>query len=102
MSNENENELDDLKRRLIKEIILSSMSKKSENKPEIMDLRGLGCDSLKKFLINYQLSKPNKVYRVLLDEYNCFIMIKRAIPLLGGRILNFGRESNYLFIEYER
>ncbi len=94
-------EVDELKRRIIKRI-LESRASKQESKPEHIDLRGLGCDSLKKFLTIYQTCQPNRRYRVLLDEYTCFIMIKRAIPLLGGKIIDFGRESNYLFIEYER
>ncbi len=99
MRNEND-ELDQLKKRLIREI-LASGSKQNEQ-PEVIDLRDLGCDALKKFIINYQLSKSNKRYRVLLDDYTCFIMVKRAVSLLGGKLLNFGRESTYLFIEYER
>ena len=98
MSND---DVEELKRKLIKEL-LTSKSSRQDNRVEIMDLRGIGCDALKKFLVNYQLSELNKRYRILLDNYTCFTMIKRAIPLLGGKLLNFGRESTYLFIEYER
>ncbi|ABW01771.1 hypothetical protein [Caldivirga maquilingensis] len=94
-------DVEDLKRRLIKEILASRASGR-DNKIEVMDLRGIGCDALKKFLMNYQLGEHNKRYRVLLDNYTCFTMIKRAIPLLGGKLLDFGRESTYLFIEYEK
>ena len=94
-------DVEELKRRLIKEILTSKTSKQ-DNRIEVVDLRGIGCDALKKFLVNYQLDEHNKRYRVLLDDYTCFTMIKRAIPLLGGKLLNFGRESTYLFIEYEK
>ncbi|WP_291767927.1 hypothetical protein [Caldivirga sp. UBA161] len=94
-------DIEELKRKLIKEM-LASKSNRRDNGIEVMDLRGIGCDALKKFLVNYQLGEHNKRYRVLLDDYTCFAMIKRAIPLLGGKLLNLGRESTYLFIEYEK
>lgn len=96
--------IDDSEFERIKENLLKKLLKgeKAGEKEEIIDLRGLECNALKQFIIRYQSIEEGRRYRVILDNYACFIMIRRTIALLGGKLIDLGRGDKYLYIVFEK